>query len=79
MEFADAPHRAHVKGERLELFVIQYLESVAAPKLLHHVLHQPKEIYVTQIIITAHAQQLVQLAMKLNSALLNLALVILWF
>ena len=69
MEFADAGYGVHAKAERRELFVIRYLESAAAPKTWNHVLIHLEEISATQLVAHVPAQQLLQLAMGMITAL----------
>ena len=68
-EFADVELWAPVKQERRELFVIQYLESVAAPNTWYHVLIHSEETSATQLLTPVPAQQLLHLAMGMNTAL----------
>ena len=55
--------------ERRELFVIRYLESAAAPKTWNHVLIHLEETSATQLVAHVPAQQLLQLAMGMITAL----------
>ena len=57
-EFADVELWAPVKEERRELFVIQDLESAAAPKTWRHVLIHSEETSAIQVVAHVPAQQL---------------------
>ena len=58
-----------MKEERRELYVIQYMESAAAPKTWYHVPIHSEVTSATQLLTPVPAQQLHQLAMGMNTAL----------